>query len=405
MRFVRAIGFGLLLVVASVGALALGERLREARTPPTGNALAGQTTASSSPKPTEAARSSPRLRSLVLPPAYAAGSARVAPDGHSLVVPTSDWKRLAMFEIPSNDAPLVLRGQTTLAGGEWLPDGSGYVMGTYLTPPPMPLNADGAESKMKQQQFAVFERDGSLTSIGSGWMPSRASPDSRWIPVIDDCCPTTIRLLPRHGGASQLLARLATGSPFILGWDPRGRLLYTYSGRLFAIDLGGAADEIATPIPPGSTEPSYSWVGRSPDGTAVVLQVSRSSTPLSFALTRNGTVSLATVFSDSWIGPHTILALTKTKFLAVDASTGAERDLATKAKPTDAFFGTSSPYLLWREDSTGPLHLCDTRTGADRVIEVAWTAGSPQRLDGGRFFLPSDTGPAILDSAAWLANP
>jgi hypothetical protein len=137
----------------------------------------------------------------------------------------------------------------------------------------------------------------------------------------------------------------------------------------------------------------------------VVLQVSGSPTPLSFALSRTGAVSIAPVFSDSWVGPHEILALTKTKFLGIDTTTGAERDLATKAKPSDGFVGTSSPYLLWRESSTGPLHLCDTRTGADRVIDVAWTAGSPQRLDGGRFFLPSDASPAILDSAAWLGRP
>jgi hypothetical protein len=54
---------------------------------------------------------------------------------------------------------------------------------------------------------------------------------------------------------------------------------------------------------------------------------------------------------------------------------------------------------------TGPLHLCDTSTGADRVIDVVLAAGTPQRLDGGRFFLPSETRPAILDPVVWLANP
>lgn len=401
MRFRRAIGFGFLLVVASVAALAVGQGLREVRTPPTENALAGQKSASPSPAPTQVF--SPPLRWLALPPGYAAASARVAPDGRSVVVPTSDWKRLAMFEIPPHGAPLLLRGSTTLAGGEWLPDGSGYVTGTYLTPPPLPRNADGTVSQMKQQQFSVFERDGSLTAIGSGWMQSRPSPDSRWLPVIDDCCPSTIRVLPRHGGASELLVRLQNSqSLWILGWDPRGRLLYNEGGRLFAVDLTGAVEEIVAPVPPGSTERSYSYVGRSPDGTTVVLQISGSPTPLSFALSRTGTVSIAAVFSDSWVGPHEILAMTKAKLIAIDTSTGAERDLATMAKPSDAFVGTSGPYLLWRENLTGPLHLCDTRTGVDRVIDVAWTAGTPQRLDGGRFFLPSDANPAILDAAAWL---
>jgi hypothetical protein len=259
---------------------------------------------------------------------------------------------------------------------------------------------------MKQQQFAVFERDGSLTSIGSGWMQSRPSPDSRWLPVIDDCCPATIRLLPRHGGTSQLLVRLPNApSLFILGWDPRGRLLYTESGRLFAVDLAGTIEEIVAPVLPASAQRSYSYVGRSPDGTTAILQVSASSAPLSFALSRTGTVSITAVFSDSWVGPHKILAVTKTKFLAIDTSTGVEQDLLTTARPTDEFFATSSPYLLWRENGAGPIHLCDTRTGADRVIDVTWTGGTPQRLDGGRFFLPNDTRPAILDPAAWLAKP
>lgn len=402
MRFVRAIGLGVVLVVASVGALALGQALRDARTPPTGNALAGTTSASPSPTPA----SPSRLRSLNLPPGYAGASARVAPDARSLVVPTSDGKRFAMFEIPPNDAPLVLRGTTTPAGGEWLPDGSGYVMGVYLTPPPSPRNADGAVSTMKQQQFVVFERDGSLTTTGSGWMSSRPSPDSRWLPVIDDCCPSTIRLLPRYGGASQLLARVPNArSLFILGWDPRGRLLYTESSRLFAVDLAGAVEEIVAPALPTSTERSYSYVGRSPDGTSVVLQVSGPA-PSSFALSRSGTVSIATVFSDSWVGPHEILATTKTKFLAIDTITGAERDLVTTARTSgDAFVGTSSPYLLWRENMTGLLHLCDARTGTDRIIDVAWGSGTPQRLDNGRFFFASDSAPAILDAAAWVRNP
>jgi hypothetical protein len=254
----------------------------------------------------------------------------------------------------------------------------------------------------------VFERDGSLTAIGSGWMPSRPSPDSRWIPVIDDCCPSTIRLLPRRGGASQLLVRLLDAHAlFIVGWDPRGRLLYSDSNRLFAVDLAGTAEEIIAPVLPASAERTYSFVGRSPDGSTVVLQVSGSSTPMSFALSRVGTVvSIAPVFSDSWVGPHEILAVTKTKFLSIDTSTGAERDLLTKARTVgDGFVGTSSPYLLWREDFTGPLHLNDTRTGADRVLDVTWSAATPQRLDGGRFYLPSDTSPAILDSAAFFTHP
>src|SRR2546423_5815945 len=181
MRFVRAIGLGVLLVVASVGALALGQQLREARNNVTGNALAGQNSPSPSPASIQP------LRSLAFPPGYAVGSARIAPDGRSAVVPTSDWKRFVMFEIPPDDAPAVQRGATIPSGGEWLPDGSGFVMGTYLIPPPSPRNADGAVSTMKQQQFSVFERDGSLTPIGSGWMQSRPSPDSRWLPVIDDC--------------------------------------------------------------------------------------------------------------------------------------------------------------------------------------------------------------------------
>jgi hypothetical protein len=402
MRFLRVIGFVVLLVVASVGALALGERLREARTPPTGSALSGQQNASPSPAAIRP------LRSLAFPPGYAVGSARIAPDGRAAVVPTSDWKSFAMFEIPPNDAPPVLRGTATPSGGEWLPDGSGYVMSIYLTPPPLPRNADGAVSTMKQQQFSIFERDGSLTAIGSGWMPSRPSPDSRWIPVIDDCCPSTIRLLPRHGGASQLIARLPNAhSLFIVGWDPRGRLLYSDSSRLFAVDFAGAVEEIIAPVLPAAAERTYSYVGRSPDGTTVVVQVSGSPTTFSFALSRTGTVvSIAPVFSDNWVGPHEILAITKTKFLSIDTSTGAERDLVTKARTVgDAFVGTSSPYLLWRENITGPLHLNDTQTGADRVLDVAWSAGTPQRLDGGRFFLPSDASPAILNSAIWLSHP
>jgi hypothetical protein len=257
---------------------------------------------------------------------------------------------------------------------------------------------------MKQQRFTVFERDGSVTAIGSGWMQSRPSPDSLWLPVIDDCCPATVRVLPRRGGASRLLVRLLpnASSVWILGWDPRGRLLYTASGRLFAVDLAGVIEEILVAGLPAATERSYTYLGRSPDGTTVVLQMSGSPTPLSFALSRTGTVSIAAVFSDSWVGPHEILAMTKAKLLAIDTSTGAERDLATKAKPSDGFVGTSSPYLLWRENMTGPLHLGDTRTGADRIIDVAWTGGTPQRLDGGRFLLPSDNGPAILDAAAWF---
>ena len=401
MRFVRAIGFGLILIVVSVAALALGQAVREVRTPPTGNALAGQATAS--PSPTLVAAK--RLRSFNLPLGYAVGSAaRVAPDGRSLVVHTSG-KRLAMFEIPPNDGPLVLRGTTIPAGGEWLPDGSGYVIGVYLTPPPSPRNADGAVSTMKQQQFSVFERDGSITAIGSGWMQSRPSPDSRWLPVIDDCCPATIRVLARDGSASRLLSRRQNAQS-LLGWDPRGRLLFNESGRLFAVDLAGAVEEIVAPVLPTSAERTYSYVGRSPDATTVVLQVSAAgSQPLVFALSRTGTVSItAYPYSDNWVGPHEMLGATKTKFVAIDTSTGAERDLATKANPFgDAFVGTSSPYLLWRESMTGPLHLLDARTGADRVIDVPWTSSGSQRLDGGRFFLASDTGLAILDPAAWFS--
>ena len=401
MRFARAIGFSVLLVVAAVGALALGERIREARTPPTGNALAAQKSPSPSPAPIGPAP----VRSLIFPPGYVPGSARVAPDGRSLVVPSSDWKRFAMFDVPLDDAPLVLRGSINPAGGEWLPDGSGYVFGEYLTTP-APRNADGAVSTMKQQRFSVFERDGSVTAIGTGWMRSGASPDSRWVPVIDDCCPSTIRLLSRHGGTSQALVRLRpdAGSTWIVGWDPGGRLLYSEAGRLFAADLAGAVAEIRAPFSAGSTERSYSYVGRSPDGTAVVLQVNGTSSPQSFAITRSGVVPIAPVFSDSWVGPHDILAMTKEKFLAVDTSTGAERGLPIAKPPRDTFVGASGPYLLWREDATGPLHVSDARTGADRLVDVPWTPAGAQRLDNGRFFLPSDTTPGIFDAAAWLSR-
>ena len=128
---------------------------------------------------------------------------------------------------------------------------------------------------------------------------------------------------------------------------------------------------------------------------------------MSFALSRTGAVvSIASVFSDSWIGPHEILAITKTKLLAIDTSTGAEHDLATKAKPPGDFIGASSPYFLWREDISGPLHLSDAQSGADRSLDITWSGGSPQRLDGGRFFLPSETSPTILDSAVFfLSHP
>jgi hypothetical protein len=207
----------------------------------------------------------------------------------------------------------------------------------------LPRNADGAVATMKQQKFSVFERDGSVTAIGSGWMQSRPSPDSRWVPVIDDCCPSSIRVLPRHGGASQLLARLPNAqSLFILGWDPRGRLLYTDSGRLFAVDLTGTIEEIIAPVLPVSAQNSYSYIGRSPDGTTVVLQIS-GATPVTFSLSRTGAVTpIVPVFSDSWVGPHNILAVTKMKFLSIDTSTGAERDLLTKSskeRPAPTCFG------------------------------------------------------------------
>jgi hypothetical protein len=263
---------------------------------------------------------------------------------------------------------------------------------------------------MKQQRFSVFERDGSMTAIGSGWMQSRPSPDSRWLPVVDDCCPATIRVLPRHGGASQLLARLQKAQSLaIIGWDPRGRLLYSEGGRLFAVNLTGAVAEIAAPAVPGSSERSFSYIGRSPDGATVVLQMSGPpQLQVFFAISRAATVSInAFPHADNWVGPHEILGSTKTRFVAIDTVTGTERELMTRAKPyVDGVLLTSGPYLLWAADMTTTVHLSDTRTGGERVIDLGFRPSGSQRLDAGRFFLVSDAGPAILDTAAWFsANP
>jgi hypothetical protein len=195
----------------------------------------------------------PPSATLSLPDEFAPDVSYVSPDGRFVAARARDWGRVVLYRIsrPSPRASLLdlvpvaeVRGYAEAVS--WLEDSSAVLVATDLDPTRTLQNHDPSGAG---QRVAILNTDGRVVVAPAAarhtlYQRAHASPDGRWIPVMDRCCVQQQLLLARDGQAVRTVATARTGAYVgFAGWDKDGLLLYWESAddrsTLIAVDVDG----------------------------------------------------------------------------------------------------------------------------------------------------------------------
>lgn len=422
----------LIALVVLFGAVA-GVQARDLR--------AKQASSATEPPPSGGAAAAPTAtpvpkwytRRVELPGDVAPWSVRISPDGTGLlaltpkdafrtgicvadpktgapVCPTPPPSRVARYKV--DDPPGAIAAVLTRlwdaphdAGEAWLPDGGVLVAELDRSPQ--------AKATAKGVAISVIEPDGRTTKLDSvvgGALPQMPlSPDGRWL-VTGETSPQ-LRFLDRHTGAAHDVALNGVGLPtetwgFLLAWSSDGRALLAKDQTLFRVFPDGTVGRI--PAPAGAR--LWGIASVSPDGKIAVARTTRGTTEGASALVDGRWVdvsrdALRLSSIPTWVTSHEILAVTETHALgAFDPRTGATRDLGFTMRASDPrILAYSDPYLMWRDQDAGRIHLLDTRSAYDVLVGVPAVTGV-QPYAGGGFLLLHQDGAELLTGADWFAR-
>jgi hypothetical protein len=404
----RAAGLALalpLVCVVLVGALVVGQQLRDARsgTPDVTTETSAQAAAAPvAMEPTQF---------IELPAAVNVETIRSSPDGRYIVASSDNYSRsLLLRVVPTSvgyrKATEQVADVTDVSLDVWLPDSTGFVAHSRSLIAPQP----GATAKMKTYNVYIVATDGSKALLGEAQgVDLKVSADGKWIGGIDG--DGSLVAFARDGSGTRVLGPSAS-SLSLLGWDADtrlGHIVWTPTNELRRVSLDGKVTktQFASDLHAGG---SATW---SPDHRAALITVIRVNGETPGLLTDHLSVLPAGAF-ETWVGPHELLWRAPDGRLGtLDALTGTTRTLTAKMKSDKVrILGTSAPYTLWIDETAGRIHITDLSADRDTTLGLNPLQDRAQPLTSGRFLfirVRDFTGGkekeiGILDGAAWFAQ-
>jgi hypothetical protein len=401
----RAVGLALalpLVGVVLVGALVIGQQLKDARGGPP------EATTEPSAQAAAAPVAADPTQFIELPSAVNVETVDPSPDGRHLIASSDNYSRRLLFRIEPTSigfrkTTAQVADLTEIHMGTWLPDSSGFVghSRSHIAPQP------GSPAKMKTYDVYVLATDGSKALLGEAQSVLKVSADGKWIGGIDG--DGALIAFARDGSGTKVLGP-SDSSLTLLGWDAETRLAHitwTPTMELRRVALDGKVTKM--PFTPDlRAGGGATW---SPDHRAALVTALRANGETPGLLTDRLTTLPAGAFQ-TWVGPHELLWRAPDGRLGtLDALTGTTRTLTAKMKSERVrILGTSAPYTLWIDEAAGRIHITDLTADRDTTLGLSPLPQRALPLTGGRFLFtrgkdfPVGNEVGILDGAAWFAQ-
>src|SRR6202158_3715691 len=368
---------------------------------------------SGSPAPSSA-RPAPAvvLSKLAIAAKFGEQGIRVSPNGEMVLVVERDGFVHTIYDLAGRSLATVRLGEIGM-NPFWLPDSSGVVMGRR--------NMAGATVDFVRLDISILEVDGSVREIGKGMAYPRAegqlvSPDGQSLAFDTPCCPSSVVLLPRRGGAAREVATTPTQLQ-VLTWDADGHVVYWAGGA--AIDAAGADGtgyRVPLGLPSGLKALDIAPGARTEDATATALSTqpdgplpgaARSNTAERTLVGRELRAYQADAQQSALTG-HEAVTYAHAVLGAYDITTGISRPRATISDDGGWLPTALSAGLLMTSPGRSWVRVLDTErddrwheTDVGRILQPA---GYP--LSRGRFLVFDEDGaPYVLDGVAARAAP
>jgi hypothetical protein len=284
--------------------------------------------------------------------------------------------------------------------------------------------AAGATVDFVRLDISILEVDGSVREIGKGMAYPRAegqlaSPDGQSLAFDTPCCPSSVVIVPRRGGAAREVATAPT-QLHVLSWDADGHVVYWAGGdAIDAVGADGSRYRVPLALPSGRRALDIAPGARTTDGAATVLSI-QADGPFPGTTAQSNTADRTLVARElraydtsaplyMRLTDHEALTYRIGGILgAYDITTGLTRQLAdinddAGIQPTAMSAGTlmSSPGRSWVRvlDIAHDDQWHETDVG--RILQSAGYA-----LSRGRFLVFDEDGaPYVLDGVAARAAP
>jgi hypothetical protein len=370
-------------------------------------------------RPSDTPRPSPRAPAVVLAKLGVAAKfgeqgMRVSPNGEMLLVVEREGFVHTIYDLAGRSLANVKLGEIGM-NPFWLPDSSGVVIGRRITVEP-----SGA---LVRYDMSILEVDGSVREIGKGMAYPRAegqlaSPDGQSLAFDTPCCPSSVVIVPRRGGAAREVATSPT-QLHVLTWDADGHVVYWAAGgdAIDAARTDGSTYRVTLGLPSGIKALDIAPGVRTADAIATVLSIQADGS-FPGAVKKNAAErTLVARELRAYQSDVPLYALTAHEGLtyslvgavgAYDVTTGISRPLAmirddARWQPTALSAGLlmTSPGRTW-------VRVLDVQhddrwheTDVGRILQAAGYA-----LSRGRFLVFDEDGaPYVLDGVAARAAP
>lgn len=338
---------------------------------------------------------------------------RVSPNGELLLVVEREGFQHTIFDLAGKSIVSHKLGEVAM-NPFWLPDSSGVVTGRRVAIGP---------SGVPVLDLLILGLDGSQRELVRGVSypaaeANQVSPDGSSLAFATPCCPSTIVVVPRAGGAPREIAR-APAQLRVLSWDADGYVVYWSGGNTIdAARDDGTRYQVALGLPAGVKAIDIGLGVRTIDAAANRFWIqadgpfpgtAQSNIADRTLIARELYAHPAAALLPMRVSSSEVLTYKSGLFSAYDLVTGAVRSLATVAgdgccvRPTamSARIVLESPGRTWVRlfavDRDDRWH----ETDVGRVLQTVGYA-----LSRGRFLVfDQDGAPLVLDGGAARAAP
>ncbi|MGH2492882.1 MAG: TlpA family protein disulfide reductase [Candidatus Limnocylindria bacterium] len=370
-----------------------------------------------SPAPSSARTASPPpaviLSKLAVTAKLGEQGIRVSPNGEMLLVVEREEFQHTIYDLAGRTLASVKLGEIGM-NPFWLPDSSGVVIGRRLA-------REAGDPYLLD--LSVLEPSGGIRDIARrvgypGAEGQLVSPDGMSLALNTPCCPSSVIVVPRQGGAAREIAT-STTPVRVLSWDADGHVVYWAGGdALDAAGIDGSRYRVPLGLPSGVKAVDISPGARTTDGVATVLTIQADG---AFPGTGERHVADRTLVARELRSYQTnaplYIRLTAHEALmyaiggaigAYDITTGTTRMIATIKDDDHVQPTTMSGTLLMSSPGRSWVRILDIErddrwheADVGRILQAAGYA-----LSRGRFLVFDEGGaPYVLDGAAARAAP
>jgi hypothetical protein len=169
-----------------------------------------------------------------LPARFTPYLSKVSPDARFVAAVAADYGGMALFRLgpadPSGNASLIAVAEISglVMQATWLEDSSAVLVQTDL----IPGHTVATKPRDPAYRVVIVNTDGRMVTAPASAtsFPNHhafLSPDKQWLPLGNDCCLTSVRVLSRDGAEVRTIATAAdTEIVGFVGWDRDGLVLY-----------------------------------------------------------------------------------------------------------------------------------------------------------------------------------